>query len=185
MHGSSEARVGRKRRIERSLSSSLIEEVVMEPLHPPPVGLLDKYEGRDVQPLYSTTAISTSTCACRERLAGPAAVRTPSNCSPQAMPRAFMARPYCWRRARASPWRVQACRVTVEFGRDPMDGLFVLTAHARVQMPGIDRTTAEELVRNTERFCPYTKMARKGIVNIGALATKSDATTHSAGTRAV
>jgi Ohr subfamily peroxiredoxin len=75
--------------------------------------------------------------------------------------------------------------VTVEFGRDPMDGLFVLTAHARVQMPAIDRTTAEELVCNTERFCPYTKMARKGIVNIVALATESDATTHSAGTRAV
>jgi organic hydroperoxide reductase OsmC/OhrA len=75
--------------------------------------------------------------------------------------------------------------VTVEFGRDPMDGLFVLTAHTLVQMPGIERAAAEELVRNTERFCPYTKMARKGIVNIVSLATNNDATDHSAGTRAV
>ena len=56
-----------------------------------------------------------------------------------------------------------------------MAGLFVLTAHTRVQMPGIERSLAEELVRSTERFCPYTKMARQGIVNIVALANTDDA----------
>jgi len=51
-----------------------------------------------------------------------------------------------------------------------MDGLFVLTAHTRIRLPGVDQAIAEELVRNTERFCPYTKMARQGITNIVALA---------------
>src|SRR5690606_657573 len=49
--------------------------------------------------------------------------------------------------------------VQVNFNRDPMDGLFVLSVHTRVRLPGLDRAVAEELIRNTERFCPYTKMA--------------------------
>jgi Ohr subfamily peroxiredoxin len=60
--------------------------------------------------------------------------------------------------------------VTVDFARDPIDGLFILTAHTRVRLSGIERAVAEELVRNTERICPYTKMARQGIENIVALA---------------
>lgn len=50
--------------------------------------------------------------------------------------------------------------VTVDFSRDPTDGLFVLSAHTRVHLPGVERAVAEELVRKTEWFCPYTKMAR-------------------------
>lgn len=42
----------------------------MEPLHPPPVGLLDKYEGRDVQPLYSTTVTVTGGDAGHGRASG-------------------------------------------------------------------------------------------------------------------
>jgi Ohr subfamily peroxiredoxin len=53
--------------------------------------------------------------------------------------------------------------VSVSFGRDPSDGLFMLAAHVKVRMPGIPRTAAAELVRNAERVCPYTKMARQGI----------------------
>ena len=64
--------------------------------------------------------------------------------------------------------------VTVDFGRDPMDGLFMLTAHTRVRLPGVERVVAGELVRNTERFCPYTKMARQGIENVVALAPPDD-----------
>lgn len=59
--------------------------------------------------------------------------------------------------------------VKVDFNRDPMDGLFILTAYTRIRLPGVERSIAEELVRNTERFCPYTKMARQGITNIVAL----------------
>jgi len=56
--------------------------------------------------------------------------------------------------------------VSVHFGRDPSDGLFMLAAHVRVRMPGMPRVTAAELVRNAERVCPYTKMARQGIESI-------------------
>src|SRR5690606_2605831 len=59
--------------------------------------------------------------------------------------------------------------VTIDFSRDPMDGLFVLKAYTRIRLPGVKRAIAEELVRNTERYCPYTKMARQGITNIVAL----------------
>jgi lipoyl-dependent peroxiredoxin len=59
--------------------------------------------------------------------------------------------------------------VSVHFGRDPSDGLFMLAAHVRVRMPGIPRVTAAELVRNAERVCPYTKMARQGIESIVTL----------------
>ena len=49
------------------------------------------------------------------------------------------------------------------FGRDPVDGLFTLAANIRVRLPAVDRTVAGELLRNTERICPYAKMARSGI----------------------
>jgi Ohr subfamily peroxiredoxin len=68
-----------------------------------------------------------------------------------------------------------AVEVKVEFCRDPMDGLFVLKAYTRIHLPGVARAIAEELVRNTERFCPYTKMARQGITNIVALVPENAA----------
>jgi organic hydroperoxide reductase OsmC/OhrA len=52
--------------------------------------------------------------------------------------------------------------------------LFVLTVDTRIRLPGVERAVAEELVRNTERFCPYTKMARQGITNIVALDASSE-----------
>jgi organic hydroperoxide reductase OsmC/OhrA len=39
----------------------------------------------------------------------------------------------------------------------------MLSADIRIHLPGIDRAVAAELVRNTERLCPYAKMARAGI----------------------
>jgi organic hydroperoxide reductase OsmC/OhrA len=65
--------------------------------------------------------------------------------------------------------------VTIDFGRDPVDGLFNLVAQVRVHLPGVEPGIAEELVRNTERFCPYAKMARAGIVSVVALARPNDA----------
>jgi len=64
--------------------------------------------------------------------------------------------------------------VTVDFGRDPMDGLYVLTARMRVHLPGVERIVAEELIRNTERFCPYTKMTKQGIASVVSLAGPDD-----------
>jgi hypothetical protein len=56
-----------------------------------------------------------------------------------------------------------------------MDGLFLLTVHTRIRLPGVERVLAEERVRNTERFCPYTKTALQGIENVVALAWRDDA----------
>lgn len=51
----------------------------------------------------------------------------------------------------------------VTFGRDPVDGFFMLRAEIHVRLPGVERSVAGELLRNTERICPYAKMARAGI----------------------
>ncbi len=59
--------------------------------------------------------------------------------------------------------------VSVSFSRDPSDGLFMLASHVRVRMPGTPRVAAAELVRNAERICPYTKMARQGSESIVTL----------------
>jgi Ohr subfamily peroxiredoxin len=58
---------------------------------------------------------------------------------------------------------------TISFGRDPVDGLFALTADVNIHLPGLDKALAEELVRNTERLCPYSKMAQGGIESVVAL----------------
>lgn len=58
----------------------------------------------------------------------------------------------------------------VTFSRDPVDGLFVLSARVDVMLPGMARDVAAELIRNTERICPYAKMFRHGIEHAVALA---------------
>jgi organic hydroperoxide reductase OsmC/OhrA len=60
----------------------------------------------------------------------------------------------------------------VTFARDPVDGLFLLSADIRINIPGLDRTLAAELVRNTERICPYAKMFRDGIDHVVTLASE-------------
>ena len=51
-------------------------------------------------------------------------------------------------------------------------GLFLLSARIEVQLPGIDRAFAAELIRNTERICPYAKMFRQGIDHVVTLAAE-------------
>ena len=53
--------------------------------------------------------------------------------------------------------------VTVSFGRDPADGLFLITAELEVSLPTLDANEAAGLVAETERICPYAKMARTGM----------------------
>jgi lipoyl-dependent peroxiredoxin len=167
----------------------------MAPLNPPPASLLDKYQGQDVHTLYSTTVTITGGEAGHGRASGKARsddgnldldLRLPeslggSGCGTN--PEQLFAAAYaaCFHGAltllamRAGiDVANSAVSVTVNFARDPLDGLFVLTAHTCVQLPGVERAVAEELVRNTERFCPYTKMARKGIVNVVALASNAE-----------
>lgn len=52
---------------------------------------------------------------------------------------------------------------TVSFGRDPVDGLFLITAELEVSLPQMDAREAAELVAQAERICPYMKMSRVGM----------------------
>lgn len=52
---------------------------------------------------------------------------------------------------------------TVSFGRDPSDGLFLITAELEVRLPDMDAAHAAALVAETEKVCPYAKMARGGM----------------------
>jgi len=162
----------------------------MATLKAPPLSLLDKYRGRDTRTLYSTTVTVTGGDAGHGRASGvarsddgnldvhlrlPEALGGPGGGS---NPEQLFAAGYaaCFHGALSllaardgTPIPNSSVEVQVDFSRDPMDGLFVLTAHTRIRLPGVERAIAEELVRNTERFCPYTKMARQGITNIVAL----------------
>lgn len=164
----------------------------MTRLQPPPITLLDKYRGRDQQTLYSTTVTVTGGAAGHGRASGVACsddgnlkvtLRLPRELGGPGggtNPEQLFAAGYaaCFHGALSLlaaqagvPIPGSSVSVTVDFGRDPVDGLFVLTVHTRIRMPGVERAVAEELIRNTERFCPYTKMARQGITNIVALDT--------------
>ena len=110
-----------------------------------------------------TMARSTCSCGCPSQLGGPGGGTNPE----QLFAAGFAA---CFHgalsllAARANVAIEDAEVVAkVTFGRDPVDGLFALTAEIRIRLPGVDRAIAEELVRNTERICPYAKMARTGI----------------------
>ncbi len=164
---------------------------MMSPLHPPPLTLLDKYFGQDFQTLYSTTVTVTGGEASHGRASGvvrsddgqldldlrlPAPLGGPGGGT---NPEQLFAAAYaaCFHgalsllAAKAEIAIVGAkVEATVDFGRDPVDGLFNLIAQVRIHLPGVEPGIAEELVRNTERFCPYAKMAREGIVSVVALA---------------
>ncbi|WP_184054485.1 Ohr family peroxiredoxin [Paraburkholderia sp. MM5384-R2] len=162
----------------------------MTTLRPPPLTLLDKYSGQDAQTLYSTTVTVTGGDVGHGRASGTARSDDGQLAVELRMPKALggpgggtnpeqlFAAGYaaCFHGALSLlaarsgiPIPGASVDVTVDFGRDPIDGLFMLTAQTRVRLPGVERAVAGELVRNTERFCPYTKMARHGIQNIVAL----------------
>ncbi|SOY63115.1 Ohr family peroxiredoxin [Cupriavidus taiwanensis] len=159
-------------------------------LQAPPLSLLDKYRGRGFHPLYTTTVTVTGGETGHGRASGvarsddgnlvinlrlPAALGGPGNGT---NPEQLFAAGYaaCFhgalhllaRRARLQVENV-AVAVEVDFGRDPVDGAYALAVQVRVSMPGVARPLAEELVRNTERFCPYVKMARQGIDSVVAV----------------
>ncbi|MEX3952889.1 MULTISPECIES: Ohr family peroxiredoxin [Paraburkholderia] len=165
------------------------------PLHPPPLTLLEKYRGKEGQTLYSTTVTVTGGTAGHGRASGIASsddgqlaveLRLPEELGGPGggtNPEQLFAAGYaaCFHgalsllAARAGIALANtSVDVTVRFGRDPVDGLFVLTAYTRVRLPGLERELAEQLVRETERFTPYTKMARQGIENVVALAAPDD-----------
>lgn len=150
----------------------------------PPTSLLDKYHGADFHPLYTGTVCVTGGTARHARASGVARsddghldvqLRMPQALGGQGEgtnPEQLFAAGYaaCFHgaltllAARAGV-ALEDATVTaaVTFGRDPVDGLFTLIARVRISLPGVERAVAEELVRNTERICPYAKMAREGI----------------------
>jgi Ohr subfamily peroxiredoxin len=174
----------------------------MTPLSPPPLSLLDKYPGQVFGALYSTTVSVSGGQSEHGRASGaarsddgmlaldlrmPVALGGPGGGT---NPEQLFAAGYaaCFHGALsllaaksgiAAP--AMSVEVTVAFGRDPVDGLFMLTASVGVHLPGVDKRMAEELVRNTERICPYAKLARQGMLSPIALApSESAADTYSA-----
>ena len=153
-------------------------------LQPPSTSLLDRYRGQDFLPLYTATVRVTGGEARHARASGivvsddgslQLVLRTPAELDGPgggSNPEQLFAASYaaCFHGALnllASRANISipdaSVTASVTFGRDPVDGLFSLSADIRISLPGMDRTTAEALVRNTERICPYTKMAKGGI----------------------
>jgi Ohr subfamily peroxiredoxin len=173
-------------------SVSAAEVAQPGPLQPPPVTLLDKYKGQEFEPIYSTVVTVSGGEAEHGRASGVARsddgnlnvqLRLPAalgggggGTNPEQLFAAAYAA--CFHGAlnllaakKKIPVHDATVEVSVAFGRDPVDGLFMLTADVRIHLPDVEKSVAEELVRSTERFCPYAKMARNGITSIVALAT--------------
>jgi len=166
----------------------------MSPLHPPPLTLLDKYRGQDTQTLYSATVTVTGGDAAHGRASGVARsddgalavdLRLPPGLGGSGggtNPEQLFAAAYaaCFHgalsllAARAGIAIPDASvEVAVDFNRDPVDGLYMLGVRTNIRLPGVERAVAEELVRHTERYCPYTKMARRGTENVVALVAEA------------
>ena len=167
----------------------------MAPLQPPPTSLLDKYHGEDAQPLYTGRVRVTGGEAAPARASGIARsddgaldvhLRLPVELGGPGggtNPEQLFAASYaaCFHGAlmllatRSGIALVDnVVEAAVTFARDPVDGRFLLQAEIRVSLPGVDRHLAAELVRNTERICPYAKMFRQGIEHVVALAPEPE-----------
>lgn len=156
----------------------------------PPLTLLEKYRGDEFQPLYTASVTVRGGEADHGRASGiarsddgalqvdlrlPAELGGPGGGS---NPEQLFAAGYaaCFHgalsllAARAGLAIPEAAvQAAVTFGRDPVDGLYALAARITIRLPGLERAVAEELVRNTERLCPYSKMARQGIHSVVVL----------------
>jgi Ohr subfamily peroxiredoxin len=162
----------------------------MSPLQRPPVSLLDKYHGEEVAPLYTGRVSVTGGEAAHGRASGIVTsddgalcleLRLPGALGGEgggANPEQLLAASYaaCFHGAlvllasRSGVGPVDATvAAAVTFARDPIDGRFLLLADVEVSMPGVERKVAAELVRHTERICPYAKMFREGIQHRVAL----------------
>jgi Ohr subfamily peroxiredoxin len=159
----------------------------MKPLAPPPLSLLDKYVGQDIQPLYVATVTVTGGEVQHGRASGVARsddgnldlrLRMPQELggpgggtNPEQLFAAGFAACFhgvlCLLAAKAE-LSADGCSVAVavSFARDPVDGMYLLTAEVKIRLPGMRHATAEELVRNAERVCPYAKIAREGMLNV-------------------
>jgi osmotically inducible protein OsmC len=167
----------------------------MGPLQRPPTNKLDKYYGEEALALYTGRVRVSGGEAAHGRASGvvrsddgslavdlrmPTELGGPGGGS---NPEQLLAASYaaCFHGALtllASRAGVELTDLTVDaavtFARDPVDGLFLLSADVRIMLPGLDRTLAAELVRNTERICPYAKLFRHGIDHVVAVASEPE-----------
>jgi Ohr subfamily peroxiredoxin len=159
----------------------------MTVLTAPPISLLDIYEGDAMLPLYSTNVTVTGGEARHARASGRAisddgeldvSLRLPKPLGGNGggtNPEQLFAAGYgaCFHGAMslvAAKRKVKLpsdllIKVNVTFGRDPKDGLFVLTADVEVSLPKVEDAVADALIEETEKICPYAKMARGGITS--------------------
>lgn len=163
----------------------------MSTLEPPSSRLLDKYYGEEVSPLYTGRVRVVGGEAAHGRASGIAKsddgtlevhLRLPAELGGPgggANPEQLLAAAYaaCFHGAMTLlaersglPLNDAIVEAAVTFSRDPVDGLFLLCARIEVELPGIERGIAAELIRNTERICPYAKMFRQGIEHVVVLA---------------
>lgn len=149
----------------------------------PPISFLDRYGGPVFEPLYSTTVVVTGGEARHGRASGSARsddgeldvdLRLPAalggeggGTNPEQLFAAGLGACFhgalnllAARRGLIIP--DSSVEVVVVLGRDPVDGRHALTADVTVRLPTLGREVAEELVRATERICPYAKLVREG-----------------------
>ena len=156
-----------------------------EPTRPPP-SMLDRYHGDEVLPLYTGRVRVGGGTAAHGRASGivtsddgalDVALRLPLELGGPGggtNPEQLLAASYaaCFHgamallAARAGLQLMDAqVEAAVTFARDPFDGFYLLSADVRVHLPALDPIVAAELVRNTERVCPYAKMFQRGITH--------------------
>jgi len=171
----------------------------MTQLKAPPVSLLEIYEGDAVLPLYSTSVVVSGGEARHARSSGIArsddgeldlVLRLPKQLGGNGggtNPEQLFAAGYaaCFHGAMTLVAAKRKVRLPsdleieaiVTFGRDPSDGLFLITAELVVSLPSLSDDEAEALIAETEKICPYAKMARVGFeskVHRGAVRPSSD-----------
>lgn len=167
----------------------------MSTIKPPHTELLDKYYGDEAQTLFTSRVSVISSAATHAWFSG--LVRSDDGSLDLDLrlhsalggpgggtnPEQLLAASYatCFHGALSLLARragIALTSLTVDSGvtlaRDPVDGLYLLSADIRVDIPGLNRALAAELVRNTERFCPFTKMFRHGITHVVTLSNEPD-----------
>jgi Ohr subfamily peroxiredoxin len=156
-------------------------------LQPPSLTLLDKYRGRKFAVLYTTTVtvsggesghgrasgVARSDDGCLivdlrlpAELGGPGGGTNPEQLFAAGYAACFHGALSLLAKRERIDIRETTVAVEVSFGRDPVDGGYALTANITLRMPSVDPQVAERLARDTERLCPYTKMARQGICSV-------------------
>lgn len=152
-------------------------------LKAPPTSLLDKYAGTEILPLYTARVTVGGGEARHGRASGRAvsddgqldiSLRLPKELGGPGggtNPEQLFAAGYaaCFHGALnlvAAKTKVAIPDVKiaaiVTFGRDPSDGLFLITADIEVSLPGMAETQAQALIDETEKICPYAKILRQG-----------------------